>query len=311
MAGISDQALTFGGLENKLKYNGIEFEKDLELNEYDAFYRELDPQIGRWIQIDPQAEILEQWGAYISNYNNPISYNDPLGDYSDNFEENSENESSCCEIIRKALIIGGGMLNGALNQGTFGLWPTHPTPQSNMSEEDRDLYNRTVENTQLILSFTPTGVIPKYNRMVLTPEAPNASIQLPPFTAPPLFHPLTPSNNNQKNNTNSNSSGSSNSTNEKPKNNAKSNTESNSNSKQSKVQKKTTTETIGNGKYTKITEVRPGKGPGQSRAEYIRYKNSKGTTIRSVKDSYDRANKFQNRKPTTGDPEGRRPINQQ
>ncbi len=65
----------------------------------------------------------------------------------------------------------------------------------------------------------------------------------------------------------------------------------------SKVEKSKTTETIGN-KYKKTTEVRPSKeNPGQSRAEIIKYKNPKGKTIKVVKDSYDRGNKFQGRKP--------------
>ncbi len=59
------------------------------------------------------------------------------------------------------------------------------------------------------------------------------------------------------------------------------------------------------GRFTRKTEVRPGKGPGQSRAEYVRVKNEKGKTIRTYKDSYDRAGKFQGRKPLTGGPEGR------
>jgi RHS repeat-associated protein len=76
----------------------------------------------------------------------------------------------------------------------------------------------------------------------------------------------------------------------------------------SKVTKSKTTESLGD-RFTKITEVRPGKGPGQSRAEYVRYKNSDGKTIRSYKDSYDRANKWWGRKPTRGDPEGKRGLN--
>jgi RHS repeat-associated protein len=52
MAGISSRAA--GKLENKYKYNGIEFENDLDLNVYDANLREPDPQIGRWWQIDPK-----------------------------------------------------------------------------------------------------------------------------------------------------------------------------------------------------------------------------------------------------------------
>ena len=74
--------------------------------------------------------------------------------------------------------------------------------------------------------------------------------------------------------------------------------------KLSKVKKSKTTEDIG-GKYTKTTEVRPGNGPGQSRAEYVRYKDKDGNVIRTYKDSYDRANNFQGRKPLRGGPEGR------
>lgn len=58
-------------------------------------------------------------------------------------------------------------------------------------------------------------------------------------------------------------------------------------------------------KFTKITEVRPGRGPGQTRAEYIRYKNTDGKVIRTRKDSYDRAGKYQHSKPMRGGPEGR------
>lgn len=92
-------------------------------------------------------------------------------------------------------------------------------------------------------------------------------------------------------------------------NNYESEKNSSSPQKQSKVEKSTTTETVGGGKYTKKTEVRPSnKQSGQSRAEYVRYKNKDGKTIRSYKDSYDKSNKFQHRKPTTGNPEGTRPI---
>ena len=59
------------------------------------------------------------------------------------------------------------------------------------------------------------------------------------------------------------------------------------------------------GKFTRTTETRPGKGPGQSRAEYVRIKNADGKTVKTYKDSYDRAGKHQGRKPLRGGPEGR------
>ncbi|MCG2613443.1 hypothetical protein LZZ85_04090 [Terrimonas sp. NA20] len=80
MAGISSKALSFGGPENKYKYNGIELGEDFDLDIYEAFYRNLDPQTGRWWQIDPKTEDMEIWSPYASNYDNPIRYSDPLGD---------------------------------------------------------------------------------------------------------------------------------------------------------------------------------------------------------------------------------------
>lgn len=78
MAGISSKAA--GKLGNNKLYNGIEHTTDLDLNQYDAFYRTLDPQTGRFLQMDPKIESMEMWSPYTSNYDNPIRYQDPLGD---------------------------------------------------------------------------------------------------------------------------------------------------------------------------------------------------------------------------------------
>ncbi|SFM92195.1 RHS repeat-associated core domain-containing protein [Chitinophaga sp. YR627] len=81
MAGISSSALKESTYPvNKKRYNGIELNTDLDLNEYDAFYRTLDPQTGRWKQIDPKIEKMEAWSPYASNFNNPMRYSDLLGD---------------------------------------------------------------------------------------------------------------------------------------------------------------------------------------------------------------------------------------
>jgi RHS repeat-associated protein len=77
MAGISSKALN-GAAENKFKYNGIQLNIDLDINTYDAFYRNLDPQIGRTWQIDPKPSMMES--PYSMMGNNPIRYADPLGD---------------------------------------------------------------------------------------------------------------------------------------------------------------------------------------------------------------------------------------
>jgi len=87
MAGISSKAAL--GLENKYKYNGIELDTSLGLNEYEAALRNLDPQTGRWWQVDPETENQEMWSPYASNNDNPILYKDPRG---------NEGEA-CCEWL--------------------------------------------------------------------------------------------------------------------------------------------------------------------------------------------------------------------
>jgi RHS repeat-associated protein len=86
MAGISSNALRGTNYsKNRKEFNGIEHTTDLDLNQYDAFYRTLDPQIGRFWQLDPQAEALESYSPYESMGNNPITQVDPLGDFKTRF----------------------------------------------------------------------------------------------------------------------------------------------------------------------------------------------------------------------------------
>lgn len=78
MAGISSKALSFGQPENKKKYQSYEYNTDFDINFYESFYRSHDPQLGRFWQIDPKPNYGES--VYASMSNNPILYNDLLGD---------------------------------------------------------------------------------------------------------------------------------------------------------------------------------------------------------------------------------------
>jgi RHS repeat-associated protein len=89
MAGISSNALKgINYPENRMKFNGIELNTDLDLNSYEAHYRNLDPQIGRWWQIDPKPN--DAVSPYAAMDNNPALLIDPLGDTTI-YNENGKN----------------------------------------------------------------------------------------------------------------------------------------------------------------------------------------------------------------------------
>ncbi|MEP7237574.1 MAG: DUF6443 domain-containing protein [Ferruginibacter sp.] len=69
---------------NKKLYNaGSEWQDDIDglADYYSTFFREYDPVIGRFNGVDPMGVSLESWTTYQYSYNNPINFNDPMGDY--------------------------------------------------------------------------------------------------------------------------------------------------------------------------------------------------------------------------------------
>jgi RHS repeat-associated protein len=87
MAGISSKAAQTSdcGCPNKKGFNGNEiqnkeFSDGSGLEVYDFNARTFDPQIGRFIQIDPLLEVgQESLTPYQFGYNDPVRYNDPDG----------------------------------------------------------------------------------------------------------------------------------------------------------------------------------------------------------------------------------------
>ena len=63
--------------EQRYKYNGVEL-NDATGN-YEMAFRGYDPALGRFMQIDPLADIIPAINPYNFGYNNPVFFSDPLG----------------------------------------------------------------------------------------------------------------------------------------------------------------------------------------------------------------------------------------
>ena len=107
--------------EYMYKYNGFEYQDELGLNWYDYMARNYDPALGRWMNIDPLAEMSRKTSPYVYALNNPVFFIDPDGmmaeassDKSGSDGANSDNYSGMTTGVKLAF---GVSLDSVINSG--------------------------------------------------------------------------------------------------------------------------------------------------------------------------------------------------
>ncbi len=143
--------------QNRYRYNGIEYDSAFGLDEYEAHFRELDPQIGRWTTIDPKIdEVDESITPYASMSNNPVFRTDPLGDVPDGccggiLHEIKEDLSETWNSLSEGAVNVVTQINASINPlATATEIVTGKSTESNFTVE-KSRVTSTVEGAMFVL----------------------------------------------------------------------------------------------------------------------------------------------------------------
>ena len=79
---------------NRYKLSGNEEQTDFDFNVYDFNARTYDPILGRFMQIDPMADLMNGETPYHYVFNNPLILKDPSGLFPTGLGSGSGNEGS-------------------------------------------------------------------------------------------------------------------------------------------------------------------------------------------------------------------------
>ncbi|MEP5433267.1 MAG: RHS repeat-associated core domain-containing protein [Flavobacteriaceae bacterium] len=66
-------------MAQRWKYNGMELDENFAIDTYDFGARNYDPALGRWMNIDPLAELMTRHSPYNYAFDNPVFFIDPDG----------------------------------------------------------------------------------------------------------------------------------------------------------------------------------------------------------------------------------------
>src|SRR5690606_26129563 len=102
--------------EYMYKYNGFEYQDELGLGWYDYQARNYDPALGRWMNIDPLAEMSRKTSPYVYALNNPVFFIDPDGMMAEASSDKSGSGSNNSSSGENQISLGIAGIKFDLNQ---------------------------------------------------------------------------------------------------------------------------------------------------------------------------------------------------
>ncbi|UII34887.1 hypothetical protein LVD17_13830 [Fulvivirga ulvae] len=104
--------------ENRFKFNGFELQTGLDWGVYDYKARHYDPVLGRFLNVDPAADLMRRHSPYNYAFDNPIRFIDPDGMLPEETGKGPCGDKPCPEDNRRAgQKFADGIGNGLVRTG--------------------------------------------------------------------------------------------------------------------------------------------------------------------------------------------------